>query len=42
MLHVVKLIRHRYPDKSGRIIASLVAVSASALLVGIGLLLFRQ
>ena len=39
MIHVVKLIRRRFPDSSGRIISSLVALSASALAIGIGILL---
>jgi hypothetical protein len=41
MLHVVKLIQRRYASRSDRIIVSLVALSASALLVGIGLLLWQ-
>jgi hypothetical protein len=42
MLHNVKLIERRFPKASGRIISSLVALSASALLVGLGLLLLRK
>lgn len=39
MLHVVKMIRRRYPDKSESIIRILVALSFATLLIGVGLLL---
>jgi hypothetical protein len=39
MLHVVKQIRRRFPNNGNRIIASLVALSASALAIGVGMLL---
>jgi hypothetical protein len=41
MVHVVKLIQRRYPNSSGRIIGSLFALSASALAIGIGLMLLN-
>jgi hypothetical protein len=41
MLHIVRSIQHRYPSQSNRIIVSLVALSASALLVGTGMLLLQ-
>jgi hypothetical protein len=39
MIHVVKLINRRFPNAGDRIVSSLVAVSASALATGMGLLL---
>ena len=39
MLHVLKMIRRRYPEKATGIIATLAAVSGSVLLIGVGLLL---
>ncbi len=41
MLHVVKMIRRRYPNQSNRIVGSAVLLSASALLIG-AFLLFIQ
>jgi hypothetical protein len=41
MLHVVKLIQRRYPVSSRPIIASLLALSVSALAIGIGIMLLR-
>lgn len=41
MLHVVKLIKRRFPNSGNRIIASLVALSASALAIGVGLMLLK-
>jgi hypothetical protein len=41
MIHIVKLIQRRYPKAGGRIISSLLALSASALAVGLGILLLR-
>jgi hypothetical protein len=39
MLHVVKQIERHFPNRGRRITAGLVALSASALALGIGLLL---
>jgi hypothetical protein len=39
MIHVVKLINRRFPNAGGRIVTSLVALSASALVAGLGILL---
>lgn len=39
MLHVVHMIRRRYPHRASTITRSLVLASASALLVGAGLLI---
>ena len=39
MIHVMKLIQRRFPNSSGRIISSLIALSASALAIGIGIML---
>jgi len=39
MLHVVKMIRRRYPDRAGTITRTLVLASGSALLAGIGMLI---
>jgi hypothetical protein len=41
MLHVVKLVQRRFPNHASRIISVLFAVSASALAIGIGLLLWQ-
>lgn len=41
MLHVVKLIERRFPNAGNRVITSLVALSASALAIGIGLMLLK-
>lgn len=41
MLHVVKLFERRFPNYANRIISSLLIISASALAVGLGLLLWR-
>lgn len=41
MLHVVRLIARRYPERADRIVAVLVLASASALALGPGLLLLR-
>jgi hypothetical protein len=42
MLHVVKLIERRFPNAGNRVVASLLALSASALAVGIGILLLKK
>ncbi|MDA1054015.1 MAG: hypothetical protein O3C40_26495 [Planctomycetota bacterium] len=42
MLHIIKLIKRRFPNASGKIITTLVLVSASALAIGVGFLLLRQ
>ncbi len=39
MYHLVKLINRRFPNASGRIITTLVLLSASALALGVGILL---
>ena len=39
MLHVVKQIQRHFTNQSSRIVTGLVPLSASALLVGVGLLL---
>jgi hypothetical protein len=39
MIHVMKLIQRRFPNSSGRIISSLFALSASALAIGLGIML---
>jgi hypothetical protein len=41
MIHVVKLINRRFPNAGGRVVSSLFALSASALAIGVGLLLLR-
>jgi hypothetical protein len=41
MIHVVKLIERRFPNSGARIISTLFALSASALAIGIGILLLR-
>ena len=41
MLHVVHMIQRRYPRASGKIVGTLVILSASCLALGIGLLLFQ-
>jgi hypothetical protein len=42
MLHVVKQIQRHYPKARGRIVSTLIALSASALAIGIGLMLLTQ
>lgn len=39
MLHIVKLIQHRFPNRSGKIIGTMVYVSLAVLILGFGLLL---
>ena len=39
MLHIVKMIERRYPDRAGTITRTLAFASASALLAGVGLLI---
>jgi hypothetical protein len=41
MLHVVKLLQRRYPNSSDRIISTLFLASASALTIGVGILLLN-
>jgi hypothetical protein len=41
MIHVVKLLKRRFPNRSSRIVSSLFALSASALILGMGLLLLK-
>ena len=40
MLHVLRQIERRFPEQSGRIVVVAVLASASALAIGVGLLLF--
>jgi hypothetical protein len=42
MLHIVHLIRRRYPDRSGAIVARLVIVSGAVLALGVGLLFLAR
>ena len=42
MLHVVKQIQRHFPNQGSRIVTGLVVLSASALAIGIGLLLLNQ
>ncbi len=42
MLHNIRLIERRFPKLAGRLVPSLLALSASALVVGLGLLLLRR
>jgi hypothetical protein len=42
MLHVVKQIQRHFPNSSPRIVGALVALSASALAIGIGLMLLTS
>ncbi len=39
MLHIVKLIQKRFPNRSGKAISALVYPSLPALILGVGLLL---
>ena len=39
MLHIVKLIQKRFPNRSGKLIGTMVYVSLAALILGVGLLL---
>ena len=39
MIHVVKMIQRRYPDRAGSITRTLVIVFGSALVLGIGMLI---
>ena len=41
MLHIVRLIQRHRPEHADRVVTGLVALSASALLLGAGLLLLR-
>jgi hypothetical protein len=41
MLHIVKLVRRRFPNTGGRIVNTLFAISASALALGIGIMLLK-
>ncbi len=38
MYHVVKLVKQRFPNGSGRIITTLALLSASAAALGVGIL----
>lgn len=39
MIHIVKLIQKRFPNRSGKAISTLVYLSLTALILGVGLLL---
>lgn len=39
MIHVVRMIQRRYPDRAGTVTRTLLVASGSALLAGIGLLI---
>ena len=39
MLHIVKLIQKRFPNRSGKVIGTMVYLSLAALILGVGLLL---
>lgn len=39
MLHVVRMIQRRYPDRAGTVMRTAVLASGSALLAGLGLLM---
>ena len=41
MLHVVRLIERRFPNAGSRIVTSLLALSASALAIGVGIMLLK-
>jgi hypothetical protein len=41
MIHVVKLVRRRFPKLGDRIVTTLFALSASALAVGLGIMLLK-
>lgn len=41
MLHLVRLMERRFPQRAPRIVAALVFASASAVALGLGLLLLR-
>jgi len=41
MLHVVRQIQRRFPNSQSRVVPTMLALSASALLIGIGLMLLR-
>jgi hypothetical protein len=41
MIHVVKLIQRRFPSVADRVIPTLLTLSASALAIGIGFMLFK-
>jgi hypothetical protein len=39
MIHVVKMIKRRYPERAGSITRTFVIASGSALLLGVGMLI---
>ena len=41
MIHIVRLLQRRFPERSGQIIGWLVLISLAALAVGVGVLLSR-
>jgi hypothetical protein len=42
MLHIVRLIERRHPERSAVIVARLVLLSAAGLALGVGLLLLSR
>jgi hypothetical protein len=42
MLHVVKQIQRHFPNQSSRVVTGLLVLSASALAVGVGLMLLNR
>jgi hypothetical protein len=40
-MHNLKLIQRRFPNQVGTIVGLLIALSASALAIGVGLLFFQ-
>jgi hypothetical protein len=39
MIHVVKMIQRRYPERAGSITRTLLIASGSAVLLGVGMLM---
>jgi hypothetical protein len=41
MIHVVRQIQRHFPNSGNRVVATLLALSASALAIGIGIMLLK-
>jgi hypothetical protein len=41
-MHIAKLIRRRFPERSGTIISTLILLSGAGIALGIGLLLLLR
>jgi hypothetical protein len=41
MVHILKLIKRRFPNSGDRIVNSLFLLSASALAIGVGIMLLK-